>query len=143
MSRTLHPYPPSVLPLGAKIVFYSLLPTPYSLFSPRMPSHPRPSTQPHHLPSSSQHRTALHSQPPAAFATPAHSPRPSPSPAPAASAESATGPARPSLPFGRKSSSRPETSSVPGPSGTSSPAMPQSAPTPSADKPAPAFHPCS
>src|SRR5882757_8705780 len=112
MSRTLHPYPPSVLPLGVKIVFYSLLPIPYSLSFPRTPSDPRPSARPLHLPSSSPRRTALHSQPPAASATPSHSHRLSPSPTPAASAESATGPARPSLPSVRKSSSRPETSSV-------------------------------
>src|SRR6266550_4436930 len=109
------PYPLSVLPLGAKIAFYSLLPIPYSLSFLRTPSDPHPSAQPLHLPSSSRRRTALHSQPPAASATPAHSPRPSPSPAPAASAESAPGPAHPSLPSVRKSSSRPETSSVPDP----------------------------
>src|SRR6266576_3520557 len=98
MSRTLHLAPLSVLPLRVKIVFYSLLPLPYSLSSPRTPSDPRPSAQPLHLPSSSRRRTALHSQPPAASATPTHSRRPSPSPAPATSAESALGPAHPSLP---------------------------------------------
>src|SRR6266550_1110593 len=143
MSRTLHLAPLSVLPLRVKIAVYSLLPIPYSLFSLRTPSDPHPSAQPLHLSSSSRRRTALHSQPPAESATPAHSHRPSPSPAPAASAESAPGPARPSLPSGRKSSSRPETSFVQGPSGTSSPVTPRSSPTPSADKPAPACHPCS
>src|SRR5258706_14091946 len=141
MSRTLHPLPAFSAAPGGQNRF--LLPTPYSLSFPRMPSNPHPSAQPLHLPSSSQRRTAPHSQPLAASATPAHSPRPSPSPTPAASAESAPGPARPSLPSGRKSSSHPETSSVPGPSVTSSPATPRPAPTPSADKPAPASHPCS
>src|SRR4030081_2083933 len=143
MSRTLHLAPLSVLPLRVKIVFYSLLPIPYSLSFPRTPSDPRPSVQPLRLPSSSRHRTPLHSQPPAASATPTHSRRRSLSPAPAASAESAPGPAHPSPPSVRRSSSRPETSSVPGPSETSLPATPQSVPPPSTGKPAPASHPCS
>src|SRR5277367_5227291 len=117
MSRTLHLAPLSVLPLRVRIVFYSLLPIPYSLSSLRMPSNPRPSVQPHRSPSSSRRRTALHSQPPAVSGTPEHSPRRLPSPAPAASAESATGPARPSPPSVRRSSSHPETSSELGPSG--------------------------
>src|SRR3979409_720524 len=127
MSRTLHLALISVLPLMGKIVFYSLLPIPYSLSFPRTPSDPRPSVQPLRLPSSSRRRTALHSQPPAASATPTHSRRRSLSPAPAVSAESEPGPAHPSPPSGRKSSSHPETSSVPDPSGTSSPATPRSA----------------
>src|SRR5258708_30799694 len=139
MSRTLHPLPAFSAAPGGQNRF--LLPTPYSLSFPRMPSNPHPSAQPLHLPSSSPRRTAPHSQPPAASATPAHSPRPSPSPAPAASAESAPGPARPSLPSVRKSSSRPETSFVPGPSRTSLPPKPQSPPTPSPRQPPPASPP--
>src|SRR5260370_26232167 len=117
MSRTLH-LTASALPLGANFQttnHYLLITNHCSSSSLRTPSNPRPSAQPLHLPSSSRRRTALHSQPPAASATPAHSHRPSPSPAHAASAESTPGPARPSLPSVRKSSLRPETSSVPGP----------------------------
>src|SRR5260370_24529923 len=118
MSRTLH-LTASALPLGANFQttnHYLLTTNHCSSSSLRTPSDPRPSAQPLHLSSSSRRRTALHSQLPAASATPAHSHRPSPSPTPAPSAESALCPARPSLPSVRKSSSRTDTSSVPGPS---------------------------
>src|ERR1700679_2437308 len=112
MSRTVH-LTASALPLGAS--------NQQLLSSLRTPSDPYSSAQPR-LPHSSPARPAsLPSPLPTSSGSPSHSHRPSPSPYPAASAESATGPAHPSPPSGRNSSSRPETSCGSDRTATSSP----------------------